>query len=124
MSTRIAQLLDLLAVERTTVNERESQVEFEGGYSTSTIRESDAQQLLEALNLFPTRDKVSLAVVVGNGESTTITAGTLDEVASQLEELHQRVLIAEQHEFTLTLTIIKATENGETSVYLLPLFLT
>lgn len=125
MSTRIPQLLDLFSKERVVVEERESQVEFQGRYTAASLSEPVPQQLLDVLNSFPKRDSVSILIVIGDGEATPLSTGAIEEVTSQLEELHQRKLIANDgDEISINLTISKITKDGAASVYSTSLFLT
>jgi hypothetical protein len=124
MSARIPQLLDLFSKERVVVEERESQVEFHGKYTAASLSEPVSQQLLDLLSQFPQRDSVSILIVIGDGEGTVITAGAVEDVAAQVEELHQRKLIANQGDkFSISLTISKTTKQGTASVYSPSLFL-
>ena len=118
MTARIPQLLDLFSTERTIDGERESQVEFQGKYAAAAITEPTAQAVLDAFNRFSERDSVSVLIVVGDGEGTAITGKTPGEIAEQLEELHQRKVIANDGEqFSITLTISKVVKNGAASLY-------
>ncbi len=134
MTPRMIKLLALFfSGQWTAQREGETQAVFTGTYSTPPttvagappITVPGAQELKDDLDSFPTRDSVSLSIVIAGGEPTTITTGDIDAVKAQLDQLRLRLSSADIGDtVSLTVTITKRLKEGEVTLYSPPLFLT
>ncbi|MDX6445140.1 MAG: hypothetical protein QOH71_2214 [Blastocatellia bacterium] len=133
MSPRIGKLLTLFSAQFPSQTEGETQEAFTGTYvapSTTVARVPpitvpEAQELKGHLDGFPTRDSVSVSIVIAGGDATIITTGDIDAVQAQLDQLRLRLSSADVGDtVSLTVTITKGLKDGEVTLYSPPLFLT
>ncbi len=119
----VVELMSLFTRQYNVNEERENHVHFVGTYSSKNLGCPASKDLIACFKSFPSRDNLFLSIIIEAGEPTILSSADPDSVNARLEELSQKMKVADaDDEVVFKINIEKNHVSNVLTVYSLLAF--